>query len=265
MPKVLPAIIILGFVLLFHGVLGAQSPAFEVASVKRNTESVLTISGVQPEAGGRVSAEAATLRQLIASAYQVRDSLIFGGPSWTASDRYDIEAKAADPVDWDSGLRQMLQALLSDRFQLRVHREKREMPVYLLSVAKGGSKLRKMQEACTPGPNGFCGGFVTRIGLITGEKASLAQLADTLSVILDHPVLDQTGLEGLFNDVKLEWVPDETQYGTWGPQAYKRSVSDPSGASLFTAMQEQLGLKLESGKGAVEVLVIDAAEKPSEN
>jgi uncharacterized protein (TIGR03435 family) len=159
----------------------------------------------------------------------------------------------------------MLQGLLSDRFQLRVHREPKEMPVYLLSVAKGGPKLEKMTDECTPRPNGFCGGYTSRIGLIAGEKASMAQLADALSAILNHPVLDQTGLSGLFSDVKLEWVPDETQYESWGPQAYKRAVSDPSGASLFTAIQEQLGLKLESAKGSVEVLVIDSAEKPTEN
>jgi uncharacterized protein (TIGR03435 family) len=265
MPRTVPAISVLAFVLLFHGFLYAQSASFEVASVKRNTESVRIVSGIQPETGGRLSAKAVTLRELTAYAYHVRDSLIVGGASWTASDRYDIEAKAADPAALDSALRQMLQALLSDRFQLRSHREPKELPVYLLSVAKGGSKLTKMEEKCTLGPNGFCGGYTARIGLITGQKASISQLAETLSAILDRPVLDQTGLDGLFNNVKLEWVPDETQYQTWGPQAYKRSESDPSGASLFTAIQEQLGLKLESGKGPIEVLVIDAAQKPSEN
>ncbi|MGH9575506.1 MAG: TIGR03435 family protein [Candidatus Acidiferrales bacterium] len=256
---------VLGLVVFLPRVLRSQNPSFEVASVKRNTDSVLTISGVEPEAGGRLSARAVTLRQLIAEAYQIRESLILGGASWSDSERYDIEAKAADPVGWNSGIRQMLQALLSDRFQLRVHWEPKEMPVYLLSVAKGGAKLEKMRNECTPGPNGFCGGYTNRIGLITGEKASMTQLADTLSAILDHPVLDQTGLSGLFDDIKLEWVPDETQYESWGPQAYKRAVSDPSGASLFTAIQEQLGLKLESGKRSVKVLVIDSAEKPTEN
>lgn len=255
----------LGLALFLPGILRSQSPSFEVASVKRNTDTVFIISGVQPEAGGRLSAKAATLRQLIASAYQIRESLILGGPSWGDSERYDIEAKAGDPVGWDSGLRQMLQNLLSDRFQLRVHRESKEMPVYLLTVTKGGPKLKKLEEECTPGPNGFCGGYTNRVGLITGQKASMGQLADTLSAILDRPVLDQTGLGGLFNDIKLEWVPDETQYASWGPAAYKRAVSDPSAASLFTAIQEQLGLKIESGKGSVEVLVIDSAEKPTEN
>jgi uncharacterized protein (TIGR03435 family) len=265
MLRTLLSLAILGLALLPPGIPRAQNSSFEVASVKRNTDRMLTISGIDPEAGGRLSAKAVTLRQLIASAYQIRDSLIVGGPAWGDSERYDIVAKASDPVGWDSGMRQMLQALLSDRFQLRVHREPKEMPVYLLSVAKGGPKLRKMEEACTPGPNGLCGGYTTRIGIITGQKASMAQFADTLSAILDHPVLDQTHLDGLFNDVKLEWAPDETQFETWGPQAYKRAVSDPSDASLFSAIQEQLGLKLESSKGSVEVLVIDSAERPSED
>jgi uncharacterized protein (TIGR03435 family) len=93
----------------------------------------------------------------------------------------------------------------------------------------------------------------------------MPQLADALSAIMDRPVIDRTGLSGMFNDVKLEWVPDETQYATWGVGAYKRLASDPSGPSLFTGIQEQLGLRLDSTKGSVEVLVIDSAEKPTEN
>ena len=242
-----------------------QGSSFEVASVKRNTEAVLTVSGVQPEAGGRLSAKAATLKQLIASAYRLRAQQIVGGPSWIDSERYDIEATAGSPVGWDTGLRQMLQTLLADRFQLRVHMESRELPVYEMTIAKGGPKLKKMEGECTPLPNGFCGGYATRIGLITGQKASMAQLAETLWGILDRPVLDKTGLDGLFDDVKLEWAPDETQYQSWGAEAYKRPVSDASGASLFSAMEEQLGLKLTSAKGPVEVLRIEHAEKPTEN
>ena len=93
----------------------------------------------------------------------------------------------------------------------------------------------------------------------------MTQLADTLSSIMDRPVIDKTSLAGLYNDVKLEWVPDETQYNTWGAGAYKRFVSDPSGAGLFTAILEQLGLKLDAVKGSIEVLVIDSAMKPTEN
>lgn len=265
MRTIILALLILVFALFLPATPHAQNPSFEVASVKRNTDRILTISGVQPEAGGRLSAKATTLKQLIASAYQIRDQLIVGGPSWIDSERYDIEAKAADPVGWDAGLRQMLQTLLADRFQLRVSRVPKEMPVYALTVAKGGPKLKKMEGDCTPRPDGNCGGYATRIGIIAGDKASMPQLADTLSAILDRPVVDQTNLTGLYDGVKLEWVPDESQYGTWGPQAYKRSVSDPTGASLFTAIQEQLGLKLESTKSSVEVLEVVAAERPTEN
>ena len=242
-----------------------QKQSFEVASVKRNTDRILTVSGVQPGPGGTLFAKATTLKDLIISAYQIKQREIFGGPAWIESERYDIEAKASEPVGWDSGLRPMLKTLLADKFQLRVHTESREMPVYTLTVAKSGAKLKRLEEECTPGADGHCGGYVTRIGQITGQKVSMAQLADTLSAIMDRPVIDKTSLVGLYNDVKLEWVPDETQYNTWGVGAYKRLVSDPSGAGLFSAIQEQLGLKLDAAKGSVEVLVIDSATKLTEN
>src|SRR5262249_29840318 len=138
-----------------------QKPTFEVASLKRNVDRILTVSGVQPAAGGRLSAKAATLKQLVVAAYQVKEREIIGGPDWINSERYDIEGKAADPVGWDSGLRQMLQTLLAERFHLRVHTESKEMRVYALTIAKSGPKLKKLEEECTPGPKGFCGGYVT--------------------------------------------------------------------------------------------------------
>lgn len=242
-----------------------QKLSFEVASVKRNTDRILSVSGVQPAAGGRLFAKATTLKQLIVSAYQIKEREIVGGPAWIDSERYDIEAKAGDPVGWDSGLRPMLKTLLADRFQLRAHTSLRDMPVYVLRIAKSGTKLKKLEEECTPGPDGFCGEYVTRIGQITGQKVSMAQMAETLSSIMDRPVIDKTGLAGLYNDVKLNWVPDETQFNTWGVGAYKRLVSDPSGPSLFAALQEQLGLKLDSTVGSVEVLLIDSAQKPTDD
>jgi len=164
--------------------------------VKRNTDRILTVSGVQPGPGGTLSAKATTLKDLIISAYQIKQREIFGGPAWIESERYDIEAKASEPVGWDSGLRPMLKTLLADKFQLRVHTESREMPVYTLTVAKSGAKLKRLEEECTPGADGHCGGYVTRIGQITGQKVSMAQLADTLSAIMDRPVIDKTSLVG---------------------------------------------------------------------
>jgi uncharacterized protein (TIGR03435 family) len=240
----------------------AQSarPAFEVASLKRNMDQVLTVSGVLPSEGGRVSAKAATLKQLIQSAYQIKAREIEGGLAWMDSERYDIEAKAANNVAWDS-LRPMLQTLLVDRFQLRIHTEERDKPVYVL-MTRGPLKLTKSEAVCEP--TGACG-FVTKIGQLTARQGSFAQLAEALSAIMDRPVIDKTNVPGLFKDVKLEWVPDEAQYASWGTGAYKRIASDPLGPSIFTAIQEQLGLKLESARGPVEVLVIDYVSKPSEN
>jgi uncharacterized protein (TIGR03435 family) len=219
-----------------------------------------------PRPGGRVSAKATTLKGLIETAYAVKARQISGGPSWLDSERYDIEAKAPSDVPWEPQIRFMLQTLLFERFNLRIHVEARESPIYTLGVGKNGPKLKKAEEgACVPGPNGQCGGFVTRIGQITGRKALISQLADALSGIMDRPVVDMTGLTGLYDDVKLEWVPDENQFRDWGVGAFSRLVSDPFGPSLFAALQEQLGLRLESNKGPVDIFVIDQAEKPSEN
>ena len=189
-----------------------------------------------------------TLKTLIQSAYGVKDFQITGGPRWLDGDAYDVSARAdaAGQLSNDD-LKPMLQALLADRFRLKVHRETKEVSLYSLVVAKTGSKLREHT-----GPGGPSGGTLRDSGKVTmnAVKVPIAMLAENLGRVLGRTVVDNTGLTALY-DFRLEWAQDQT--------------ADATGPSLFTALQEQLGLKLESTRGPVEVIVIDSAEKASEN
>jgi uncharacterized protein (TIGR03435 family) len=244
---------------------GPQSGIFEVASVKRNVDKLLTMSGVIPSPG-RVSVKAVTLKGLIASAYRMKEREIIGCADWCEAERSDIEAKAEENVPWEPQMRLMLQALLAERFHLKIHDDTKQLPVYAAVLAKGGLKLSKFQGECVPTPTGGdCGGVTTMIGRMRAQKARMSQLVDALSSILDRPVLDKTGLPDVFDAFTLEWTPDENQYLDWGSGAYKRSVSDTTGPSLFTALQDQIGIKLESQQGPVKVVIVDHAERPVEN
>jgi uncharacterized protein (TIGR03435 family) len=240
-----------GLLLAAAGVAAGQEPAsFEVASIKFHPGPI-TMSGGGVK-GATLSDTALTLRNLIEDAYGVRTDQISGGPSWIGSDRYDVVAKAEGEgtLSHDRAM-QMLQTLLADRFQLKVHRETRETPVYELVVGKNGPKLKHVGPDTT-------GGSMTR-GLNTGalhmetSKGTLEQLARQLSVTAGRPVIDKTGLAG-FYAYTLDWAS-----GIQPPQP------DSDTPSMFTAVQEQLGLKLESARAPVEMLIVDRAEKPSEN
>ena len=190
-----------------------------------------------------------SLADVIAQSYRVQHTQI-AGPGWLDSQRFDILAKIPADVPKDR-IPDMLQSLLADRFRLQLHRETRELPVYSLSLAKSGPKLPKADSS---------GGLSINDGRgrsrVTG-RVTLAWFADFLSQRLDRPVQDQTGLEGVYT-VNLEWVRDSADVNSPAP-------SD-AGASLFTALQEQLGLRLVAAKGPVEVLVVDRLEKtPTEN
>ncbi len=235
--------------------------AFDVASIKPNLSGAEGGS-IRLTPGGRLVAQNASLRQLITAAWDVRDFQLFGGPPWMASGRFDIEARAGgNPAP--EQMSQMLQTVLADRFQLKVHREKKDLSIYRLTFAKGGSKLQPAKAECTPmipPPTTFdpatlrpCGGFNSNIGMMLGGAVSTAKFAATLSRILGRTVVDETALDGSY-DISLHWTPDDAP-----------SPANSADPSFFTALQEQLGLRLESGRGPVEVLVVDQAEKPSEN
>ena len=239
---------------------------FEAASIKPSAPmgAGMVRMGVEMLPGGRISMSGASVKNLIQQAYGVREFQIVGGPSWLGSERYDITAKPEGAATPDQ-VKVMLQALLADRFQLKFHRETKDLPTYALVVAKGGRKFHASAE--TPGPDRPKGTRMrTERGQINLEGAPMLALANQLGQILGRSVIDKTELQGNY-DFKLEWTPDE------GPPGVMRGpggdgpppAADTTGASIFTAVQDQLGLKLESTKGPVEILVIEKAEKASEN
>jgi uncharacterized protein (TIGR03435 family) len=238
---------------------------------------------------GRYTVTGVTTKLLIEQAYGVKDFQISGGPSWISSDRYDVDAKVEDSVVVEleklppnqRGERQMLmvQSLLADRFKLKVSHTAKELPIYALVVAKNGTKLHEAKAGDTypngiKGPDGrpVGGTGMMRMGpgQLTGQGLPMASLAGLLSQQLGRTVMDQTGLKGNY-DFTLQWTPDQRPVampvgpvgGSSGPDGVPSS--DSSGASIFTALQEQLGLKLESTKGPVDIIVIDHIERPSEN
>jgi uncharacterized protein (TIGR03435 family) len=253
----------------------SDRPSFEVASIKRNTSGSDRVTYSGPPDSARFTATNIDLKTLVEIAYKVKDSQILEAPGWMHSERYDIAASPADRDPSADKSRLMLQKLLEDRFKLIVRREIRETPVYALLGSKSGLKLAgAMEGSCVaygphappappaaPGQNPPipCAGFVTGPGLIESGKTSTAEFADVLANILDRPVIDKTGYTGTFS-IRLEFTREggaDLSLDAPGPDSYRPSI--------FTAIQEQLGLKLESQKALADVLVIDHAEKPDAN
>jgi uncharacterized protein (TIGR03435 family) len=230
--------------------------------VKRNTSGDAN-SGSQVRLGG-ISIINMTVKDTLMWAYQIRGFQLSGGPGWIDSEQYDIEAKPERKTDPQQQL-VMLQTLLHDRFKLELHRETKILPVYELTVAKGGIKLKegncinlepgqkletgqKMSETC--GYNMLGRGRFDATGISMGD------LAKALAPALGQHVIDKTGVTGRF-PVHLTFIPELTA----GPG----DLGNPDRPSIFTAVQEQLGLKLDSAKGPVDVLAIDHVERPTEN
>ena len=254
-----------------------QSPAFEVVSVKPHPADLMQPSSMVAEPGGRFTARNIPLRLLIRTAYQIQDDQIVEAPGWVNADRFDIAAKAEDgapPAD----LAPMLQALLADRFKLAVHHETRELSIFELLVARTDGTLgpRMKRSDCVPDINARppapggpprCGSISNGFGRLTLNATPIPVMAQFLSPSVNRVVIDRTGLSGNF-DVDLTWTPDRLPPrapGTPPDQVVRVNGAeiDPNGPSIFTAVREQLGLTLESGKGAVDVLVIDHVEQPS--
>ena len=215
--------------------------AFEVASIKLSPPEHIGFQSYSP-GPGRYRALTATVRNLITAAYSVRDVQIAGGPKWTESEAYDIEATAPGPFT-NSERQTMLRNLLASRFALKLYRETREMNVYDLVVAKRGPTMTAAEKAGL----GVSPGKLR----IAGRGADMRTLAGVLSGTVDRIVRDHTGLSGYY-DFALTWRPDD-------------APPDDQRPSLLTAIQEQLGLRLDPAKGPVEVLVIDAVSRPSSN
>ena len=250
-----------------------QVPEFEVASIKPNASGV-RMERVMFTPDG-FSTTNIPLDFLVSHAYGISRDLISGGPNWIVSSRYDVEAKVAgaDVAEWQrldpSQRNSMLQPLLADRFKLKVHKETKLRPIYELVIAKNGPKLKEAK----PGDTGTKGtNRVSRPGMTLiapRQGIPIAMLADRLSEILHRTIVDKTGLTGKY-DITLEWAsedgPAPMPPGPGGDQRRTDSAPPPdTGPSIFTAIQEQLGLKLQSTKGPVETLVIDHVEQLSEN
>ena len=230
---------------------------FEVASIKPGDPAARGMR-VRIAPGGRYTAENVTAKLLIQQAFNIKEFQISGGPGWIDSERYVIEAKAEGATGRVDALRPMLQKLLADRFQFVFHRETKEGQVYALVVGKNGPKLKEA-AAASPGPQ-----ISIRPGAISGQGMGMDMLVNQLAQRLGRNVIDKTGLTGKY-DINLEWTPEAAQLRSPGEGPEASAPPDQSGPSIFTAVQEQLGLRLESTKGPVEVIVIDRIEKPSEN
>jgi uncharacterized protein (TIGR03435 family) len=236
-------------------------PSFEVTSVKPSANG--GPMSLSPLTGGKVTARNVNIRTLIRASYQVQDFQISGAPNWLESERYDIDAKSAASAGADE-TRLMVQALLTDRFQLKIRRETKETPAYALIVANG--KTRKMTPAdktgCEPepSPTNPCQRIRNSGNMaISGEKLSMPLFAKMLSSMLRDTVIDKTGLDGVY-DFKLDL----------GLAGFTPTPSSPSNEmdginAVMSGLQDQLGLKLERTKSAVEVLVIEHVEKPTAN
>lgn len=237
-------------------------PSFEVASIKPGDPASRQVSMfMQP--GGRYTTTNASLQMLIGFAYDVRDHQITGIPKALESARFTIDAKAPDgvavaPPNGAAKIRLMVQSLLAERFKLAVHKETREEQVFELVADKGGIKMKEAANQDKGGPSGIRGGGR---GKLTGMATPIPFLTNVLSQQLGRSVVDKTGLDAKY-DFTLEWTPDP---GAPGPQIDAGAPPDPNGPSLFTAVQEQLGLKLQSAKGPVELIVVDHAEMPTGN
>jgi uncharacterized protein (TIGR03435 family) len=283
--------IVLGMVVVVGAAAQAlvQNPKFDVASIKLHT----TVSPgivIDNEPGGRFVATNATARMLLSYAFpSLQDYQIIADEGWFTSDRFDVEARIDRTLTSDEAA-SAVRSLLEDRFQLKSHTEMREMSRYSLRVAKDGVKLHRVQSPAssaipqapsTPSANAATiprGGSFLGPGIIEAPAITMPRLVKLLSAMACRPVFDHTGIPEGDYEVHLHFTPEPCPgnarvFGAIPVNARSQGLPDvddgatldSSRLSIFTALQEQLGLKLESSKGPVEVLVIDSVSRPSEN
>ena len=266
-----------------------QRLAFEVASITPSGPSSPGhgVGLIQIRAGGQLNGRSISVRELVRAAYRVQDYALADLPKWTTDERFDIDAKAnvdlgnpflAAQTPQPSTLELMLRSLLADRFKLTSHTEKRTSAIYRLAFARSDHRLGPGLQPATVNCQSATGiearrtvgsdlrpSCGTRImpGAILGGGATMIQLAAMLSVSLDRLVADQTGEQATF-DITLKWTPDPTMPSP-PPTPGSAAAIDADRPNIFTAIQEQLGLKLEPARGPVDVLVIDHIERPSED
>jgi len=219
---------------------------FEVAVIKPSKAG--DSSTHSSWSNGRVTMQNLNVKQIIERAYGLQDYQISGAPGWLDTERYDIQAKAEERVPTEQ-LRVMLQALLADRFRLESHLETKTVPAYALVIAKSGLKMKPV--------DGEGHDMSSNNTKLTARHSSMQNLADFLARRLDRPVVDETGVKESF-DFTLEWSNERMQRA-------EAERGAPEGPTIFTALPEQLGVKLEARKAPVDILVIDRVERPSEN
>lgn len=238
----------------------ASQPKFQVASIQPNHSGDSSM-GITIEPGGRFVADNATAKMLVTVAYRLRDDQVSGLPKWAESEHFDISAKP--PVEGEvrpDQVRAMLRSLLAERFHLVLHTETRDLPGYALVVAKDGPKM-KPSNAAAPESGGEPQPQVRGSrGDLTAENVTMDTLADDLSDIVEKNVVDKTGLTGRY-DFHLAFMPQRRL----PPGTHLDTTGNSNAPSIFTAVQEQLGLKLEEQRGPVEIFLIDKLEKPAEN
>jgi uncharacterized protein (TIGR03435 family) len=239
--------------------MASPDPVFEVATIKPSNPDLRTRdTRVQ---GGNTSITNFTLTELLTLAFEVHSHQIIGAPAWSTSQRYDITAKAegAGQPNQDQ-LKIMLRKLLADRFQLVFHKEQRELPVYTLTVAKGGAKI-----SINDGKAETTGIIFRGPGSVLFNSVTMDDLSKLLqNSAVDRPVVNQTGLSGKY-EFSLVWTPEQMVAPAGNPNALTTSGRGDVPPDLFAAVQQQLGLKLDSTRLRIEVLVVDKVEKASEN
>ena len=264
----------------------ANTPRFEVASIKP-CSAPLNVPAPN-SSPGRLATDCAELLNLMGNAYtsyadgrlklNSEPTPITGGPSWVRNSSYDINARAEGNPSVLMMLGPMMQKLLEDRFQLKIHRQTSEGPVYFLTVARGGPKLHAFTEgscmpwSVPPPPDAFkpgtkiCGGMINGIASsVEAPGSTLDEFSKVLRILVDRPVIDKTGIAGRF-DIRVRFSREGTVLDDIRLGKNPATAADPTGApSIFVALQEELGLKLEAGRGPVDTLVIDHIERPTEN
>jgi uncharacterized protein (TIGR03435 family) len=245
-----------------------SAPKFDAASIKRSAPDGETFMKAHP--GGRVDISRATLRTLTALAYHLQPFQVSGGPAWVRSEYFDVNTEATENPSQDR-LLLMLQALLAERFSLKMHFETKRQPVYVLAAGKTGKRpptglqvttegsCVRVDSAGQPGPTA-CGSLGMGMNHLEALEVSMTRFAEALTRVLDRKVIDRTGRTEEFN-VSLQWLPEEHQAAPSGDAI----ALPPDTPAIFTAVQEQLGLRLEPSKALIDLLVIDYAERPSEN
>jgi uncharacterized protein (TIGR03435 family) len=238
------------------------NPGFEVATIRPSDPAspgqIITLRGAE------IITTNVTVHDLINLAYWLHPKQLAGGPAWTESDKFDLAGKPDAPGQPNiDQMKMMLQKLLADRFQLKFHFEKRDLSVYAIGIAKTGAKITKSQDD----PKGFPSWSFGRTASgtrLTFRNAPLSQVTAVLQNSMDKPVVDQSGLSERY-DFTVTFTPDPAQAALIGGPPPPAADNPDAAPDLFTAFQQQLGLKLESTKAPIDVMVIDKVEKPSEN